>query len=85
MKKLLLVICLVVFAGCGNTPEQRTAWNRAWYEFNENLQREADRQANVAASINAGLQQRQNSYWQERRARQEYQDNFWRYKNWGNR
>jgi len=60
---------------------QRQRLAKALREWNENYQRQLDRQNDYANAFNQGMMQRQSNYWQEQRARQEYLQNFWRYSN----
>lgn len=66
-----------------DSQRQLTAWGYILNQWNENYQRNLDRQNANANAFNAGQAQRRNTYWQEQRARQEYLNNFWKYSNWG--
>lgn len=87
MKKLIVIIFAVVVllsvAGCGPmTAEDRMAWQSALQGYSRQQQNLAYQQNQQLREngryINQQLQKNPNSYyWQERRARQEY------YQNWG--
>ena len=87
MKKLLLTSLILVtgflIVGCGEmTHQQQTAWMQFWQNYNDNYQRQLDKQNDFANAFNAGQVQQRNNYWQEKVARQKYLDSLWRDSKW---